>query len=83
MGFRYMSDTCTHKNNINSNDMYIIAIIYVDDIIIAYEDKSIFVRIKQQISEIYKTKDMGVIDCYLEKYIRYPKAGIIKLDQSD
>ncbi len=82
MGFtRCMSDTCMYTNNINGNDVYIA--IYVDDIIIACVDEATIIGIKQQISEKYTIKDMGVMDWYLGmRYTRDPKTGIITLDQS-
>ena len=57
--------------------------IYVHNIIIACTDESTIISIRQQISEIYTTKNMGVIDWYLNmRYTRDPKTGIIILNQS-
>ncbi len=54
-----------------------------DDIIIACVNEATIISIKQQISEKYNTKDMGVTDWYLGMtYTRDPKTGIITLDQS-
>jgi Reverse transcriptase (RNA-dependent DNA polymerase)/Integrase core domain len=74
------SDPCIFiHTNANGQKTYIA--LYVDDLIIAGENKDDIITIKQQLSERFEMKDLGIARKFLGMEIEYGSDGSIKIHQ--